>query len=320
MRKRRRPESRRRRATLRRRRLGAAAVALLAAAAFGGGAILAGNGGASGGADDAAAAALPQLPRGGRDLLPDYRLVAFYGAPQSRELGALGIGTPRRASARLLEQARAYREGDRPVMPVLELLASIAASDPGDDGSYRLRQPHAVIRRYLAEARRRRALLLLDVQPGAADFADEIARLRPYLREPDVGLALDPEWHVGPGEVPGQVIGSVDAATVNEISARLAALVERRRLPEKLFVVHQFTAGMIARRGELEARPGLATVINVDGFGDRANKVAKYRDLRPHRGARLHSGFKLFYGEDLGLMKPEEVLRLRPAPELIVYE
>ena len=31
------------------------------------------------------------------------------------------------------------------------------------------------------------------------------------LALPHVGLALDPEWHVGPGQVPGRVIGSMDA-------------------------------------------------------------------------------------------------------------
>jgi hypothetical protein len=29
---------------------------------------------------------------------------------------------------------------------------------------------------------------------------------------------------------------------------------------------------------------------------------------------------KLFYEEDVGLMKPAEVLRLRPAPDVVVYE
>ena len=35
---------------------------------------------------------LAELPRGGRTILPDYRVVAYYGAPQDDELGALGIG------------------------------------------------------------------------------------------------------------------------------------------------------------------------------------------------------------------------------------
>ncbi len=260
----------------------------------------------------------PTLPRGGKSLLPEHRLVAYYGAPQSPELGALGIGTPEQATSRLLDQADAY-EGDRPVLPVLELIATVAAADPGADGQYVLRESDRVIRRYLAEARRRRGLLLLDVQPGRAEFAEEIERLEPWLREPDVGLALDPEWHVGPTEVPGQVIGSVDAATVNEISAELAETVRRLDLPEKLLVIHQFTEDMVSERERLRDRPGVATVINVDGFGDQANKIAKYRELRPEAGW-LGAGFKLFYNEDLELMSPEQVLGLKPKPDLIVYE
>jgi hypothetical protein len=307
---------RRQRQIARQRRLGIV-LAVAAGLAFAAGALSGASDGGS--APTADGAASPELPRGGRDLLPAHRLVGFYGAPQSDELGALGIGTPDQAAELLARQARAYR-GPRPVLPVFELLASIAASEPGDDGNYRLRQPHSVIRRYLAQARRRRGLLLLDVQPGRADFLDEIRRLRRYLREPDVGLALDPEWHVGPDEVPGQVIGSVTATQVNAVSAELAAIVERHRLPEKLFVIHQFTLQMLVDRPRLRQRRGLATVINADGFGDRPNKVAKYRALRPPRGSRLYAGFKLFYNEDTDLMAPGEVLKLRPAPDLIVYE
>jgi len=264
--------------------------------------------------------AAPELPRGGRSLLPEFRLVGYYGAPQSEELGALGIGSPEDAGTELAHQADPYESNEAPVLPVFELLATIAAAEAGVDGRHRLHQPHAVIQRYLQEARRQRAILLLDIQPGRADFADEFDRLRRYLREPDVGLALDPEWHVGPAEVPGQVIGSVTAAEVNEISAELAAIVARGNLPEKLFVIHQFTPEMIVNREQLVAREGLATVVNIDGFGDRANKVVKYRELRPPQASGLYSGFKLFYREDTRLMSPADVLKLRPPPSLIVYE
>jgi hypothetical protein len=259
-----------------------------------------------------------ELPRGGRELLPRFRLVAFYGAPQSDELGALGIGTPAQAGRRLERQARAYARGGRPVLPVFELIAVVANGTPGSDGLYRTRQGAAVIRRYLAAARRARALLLLDIQPGRADFLAEMRALEPYLREPDVGLALDPEWHVGEGEVPGQVLGSVDAGVVNAVSARLAAIVRERRLPEKLLVVHQFTADMVRGKRTLARRPGVELVLDVDGFGTQAQKIAKYRELT--RGETLPHGLKLFYREDTNLMSPRDVLALRPQPQLVVYE
>ncbi|HEX8054140.1 MAG TPA: hypothetical protein VF517_14205 [Thermoleophilaceae bacterium] len=272
------------------------------------------------GEDRAAAAAPPELPRGGRRILPRFRLVAFYGAPQAGELGALGIGTPDQAGRRLARQARTYRRPGRPVLPVFELIAVVANGSPGRDGRYRTRQGAATIRRYLAAARRARALLLLDIQPGRADFLAEMRALEPFLREPDVGLALDPEWHVGAGQVPGQVLGSVDAGVVNTVSARLAAIVRERRLPDKLLVVHQFTANMVRRKPTLARPPGVALVLDVDGFGTQAQKIAKYRELTRGGGPRFAHGLKLFFREDTDLMSPPEVLRLRPQPQLVVYE
>jgi hypothetical protein len=261
-----------------------------------------------------------ELPRGGRLVLPRFRVVAYYGAPQARELGTLGIGTPAQAARRLERQAREYDRPRRPVLPALELIAVVAANSPGDDGLYRTRQAASTIRRYLEAARRARALLLLDVQPGHARFLDEVLALEPFLREPDVGLALDPEWHLPPGQVPGATLGSMDAAEVNQVSSYLANLVRRHRLPEKLLVVHQFTAGMVKRKHLLQIHPGVATVLDVDGFGTAAQKIDKYRELTAGPAARFAPGLKLFYEEDTGLLSPREVLRLRPQPQVVIYE
>lgn len=303
---------------VRRRRLAAIGAALLAAVAFIAG-IVAGAGGDDGNGS-ASAPATVELPRGGTELLPRYRMVGFYGAPQDEALGTLGIGSPAEASARLEKQAQEYERAKRPAMPFMELVAAIANADPGADGLYRSRQPKRVIDDYLEAARAGEQILVLDVQPGRADFPDEVDVLRRWLREPDVGLGLDPEWHVGDGEVPGQVIGSVDAAEVNRIAAGLSRMVERNDLPQKLLIVHQFTADMIVGIERLRSFPGVAVVLNVDGFGDEANKVAKYDDLHPGRRSELFTGFKLFFEEDLGLMRPGDVLGLRPPPDVIVYE
>jgi hypothetical protein len=187
----------------------------------------------------------PTLPDGSRSIFPEHRVVAFYGNPADPQLGALGIGTPDEAAARLKRVARSYERKTRPVMLCLELIVTVAAAAPGDDGLYRLRTGDDVIRRYLRAARKAKALLLLDVQPGRSNFPKEVARLRKWLKEPDVGLALYPEWRVQSGQVPGQVIGSVNAAEVDAVSAELQRIVDRHDLPEKLFVLHQFTQDMI---------------------------------------------------------------------------
>jgi hypothetical protein len=295
--------------------LGALAAVLVA------GALLLGNGDDSGNQEPASSVqepAPPELPRGGRSVLPEHRVVAFYGAPQSRELGALGIGTPRGAARRLAREARRYRRGDRAELPALELITVIANADPGEDGMYRARQSNSVIRRYLRAARRSKALLLLDIQPGRSDFFTETTRLEKWLSEPDVGLALDPEWRVAEGQVPGQVIGQVSSREVNATSAWLAQLVAERGLPEKLFLIHQFTDDMVDHT-KLKLREGLDMVLNVDGFGGREIKSTKYRRFAK-QAPDFHHGFKLFYDEDTDLMTPRQVLRLRPRPEIVVYE
>jgi hypothetical protein len=261
----------------------------------------------------------PELPRGGRTLFPDWRVVALYGAPQAEELGALGIGTPDQAARRLERIARSYERRTRPVLPAFELIATIVSAAPGDDGLYRYRQTHATIRRYLRAARRHKALLLLDIQPGRADFVSEARALRRWLREPDVGIALDPEWRMQPGQVPGRVIGSVTAAEVNQVSRYVSDIVRRHDLPEKLFVVHQFTQDMIGDKASIRRRPGLAITMNVDGFGTPAAKISKY-DLFTDEAVRFHDGFKLFFREDTDRMSPSETLRLTPPPDLVVYE
>jgi hypothetical protein len=316
-RRRRRHEARRR--VHRRRRLVAAGCAALAAVG-----VLAGVMTAFGGRDDdqpnaKPAAKPPELPRGGRTILPDKRVVAYYGAPQDDELGILGIGSPERAARRLERQAKPYARRGRPVLPAFELIAAIVTREPGDGGDHSIRQEPSTIRRYLRAARRHKMLLLLDIQPGYAPFLQEAKALEHWLREPDVGLALDPEWSMKPPLLPAQEIGSTDAATVNEVSQYLSGLVRRYDLPQKLLVVHRFTGDMIQSEHDLRRHPGVALVVNVDGFGDQPNKISKYREFTRDLPRRFN-GFKLFYHEDLNLMRPKQVLRLRPAPDLVVYE
>ena len=261
----------------------------------------------------------PELPRGGRKILPNFRVVAYYGAPQAAELGALGIGKPSTAARKLERQAKPYGRKSRPVLPAMELIAVVAAAHPGPGDRYNLRQPDSVIRRYLKAARKAKTLLVLDIQPGRSDFFTETKRLRKWLKEPDVGLALDPEWRMGPGQVPGQVIGQVGSREVNATSAWLDQLVTKYNLPQKLLLVHEFTDDMVPE-AQLKPRKGLAYVLNVDGFGTQTLKIAKYRGFAA-QGKRFRRGFKLFYHEDAKpMMSAAQVMRLRPRPDVVVYE
>ena len=261
-----------------------------------------------------------ELPRGGSSVLPEYRPVAFDGAPQAEQLGELGVGSPSGAARRLKRQARPYeRIGGKEVYPTFELIATIALAGPGEDGKYRSRQSDATVRKYLKVARREKFLMLLDIQPGRSTFIDEVKHFAPFLRNRNVGIGLDPEWNMGDNGVPGERIGSVDAKMINRVSALMRDIVDRHDLPDKVLLIHQFTPEMIRGEKRILRREGLDIVLNVDGFGSPEAKRGTYERLRP-TNKDLSPGFKLFYKEDSDLMSPRQVLGLRPRPSVVVYE
>lgn len=253
-----------------------------------------------------------------RVFAPGRVLVAYYGTAGTGALGVLGERTPEAAHRRLARAARPFARVYGEARPVHELIVTIADAHPGGDGDYSHDIARSAVRRQLALARRTGALVVLDLQPGRADFAEVARRWAWALRRPHVGLALDPEWRMGPGQVPGRVIGSVRAREVNRVSAWLAALVRRHDLPEKVFVVHQFRSSMLPDIERIRSRDGLAMVQHVDGFGTRSQKVDTYRAVA--RPGAFAMGFKLFYDEDIGLMGPRAVHALAPKVRFVSYQ
>jgi hypothetical protein len=78
---------------------------------------------------------------------------------------------------------------------------------------------------------------------------------------------------------------------------------------------------MIQGKERVLPRPGLAVTFNVDGFGDRPNKLSKYAAFTAQtRGRPFDDGYKLFYKEDTHLMAPSDVMKMTPRPDLVVYE
>lgn len=263
-----------------------------------------------------------ELPRGGRQLLPRYRLVGYSGGAGSAAFGRLGVGSID-ARVREIERQAAALAGGREPMPVLELITVVANDVPGPNGTYSTRVSDDVVRQYLAAARRHGALLLLGIQPGREDFLPLVQRLRPWLEQPDVGLALDPEWAVGPGEVPGRTFGRTTGQELDSVAAYLDALVRQRDLPQKALIFHQVAAKVVVGERAIRERPGVAVIKSVDGIGSPAMKTATWRVLVKDLPASVHTGFKLFFTEDTRrgpLMTPKQVLALRPQPEYVLYE
>jgi hypothetical protein len=273
---------------------------------------------ASATADAAPPAAKPvQLPLGGRKLFPAYRVVAYYGTAGSGTLGVLGEAGPDTMLPKLRAAARGFA-GGRKVQVAYELIASVAQAGPGPAGDYSKMIPLAKIQQYVDQARRHQVLVILDLQPGRGGFLPQARRLERFLIQPHVGLALDPEWRMPPGKVPGKTIGKVGAAEVNSVSRYVSGLVTAHKLPEKLFVLHQFRASMLPDVRRIEKRAGLAMVQHVDGFGTRSEKDATWRRLK--RPQQFHLGYKLFYDEDVRRYRAADVLKFKPVPDLVSFQ
>jgi hypothetical protein len=260
----------------------------------------------------------PPLPRGGTTIFPRYRVVAYYGTAGTGSLGVLGSASPEAIAGRLEKAAAPFATPGRQVLPAMELIVNVADPMPGPGGDYNHEISHAKARHYLDVARAHHLLLILDIQPGHSTFLPLVEHWKSLLSEPDVGLALDSEWRMPDGSVPGQVIGHSSASEINAVTAWLADLVREDDLPQKLLVLHQFTAPMIRDIDAVTTPPELAEVQQLDGFGTRAGKLAKYRNLQ--RPDQFHMGFKLFYTEDVDLMSPQSTLALKPPPEYISYQ
>ena len=259
-----------------------------------------------------------QLPEGGRIIFPTYRVVGYYGAPYNSGLGVLGKGTPEQAAEAIEKAAAPFAPYGRAVQPAMELTATVAQGSPGPDGDYSSAVSTAAVAAYLAVAKAHKMLLVLDFQPGRGQFLPQVEQFASFLKDPWVGVGLDPEWQVGPGQLPGKVIGSSSAAGINAVSEYLAGIVRTYKLPQKLFVVHQFTLSMLPDRGAIQTHAELATTFQADGHGSIAVKQVVYSQLafpRPYG-----SGFKLFYSEDPQLMTAAQVMALVRRPDLITYE
>ncbi len=162
-------------------------------------------------APPAAAVKRPELPRGGREIFPAHRIVGFCGTPGAPALGRL-MGNLPVQSKKLQSFADKYAR-ERAALPVFELIAVIVMGAPGADGKWRRRVPDSVVDEYLAAARAAKGLLLLNIQPGHSDFITEVKHFEKYLKQPDVGVALDPEWQMHGKQKPGTTYGLKRALT-----------------------------------------------------------------------------------------------------------
>lgn len=253
--------------------------------------------------------------------LKNNRLVAFYGTPASKDMGVLGEHPPEEMMEKLKERTAAYSNADpdRPAVPTIELIATVAQRTPGPDNLYVSKPSKKIIDEYAKLAKENGALLLLDIQLGRGTIMDEIKEIEPYLKLPYVHLAIDTEYSVDEGEIPGEDLGEVDGEDVQEAIEYMDRMVEDNNLPDKMVLVHQFGNGIVKNKDKIKPTKHVEVPLNYDGFGDSAVKMSAYGKLVRDQPIQ-YGGFKLFFKNDEPLLSPEEVLKLDPAPAIINYQ
>lgn len=258
-------------------------------------------------------------------ILPNRRIVAYYGNPLSKRMGILGELPPDQMLARLDKEVAAWNKADpsHPVQPALHLIVVVAQGAPGRDGKYRLRMADSLVEKVSSWAATRNALLFLDIQVGKSTVQDEIPRLAQFLKRPNVHLGLDPEFSMKFGDRPGAKIGTMSSEDVNFAIRYLSEIVATNNLPPKVLVVHRFTRNMLTGSKNIRLDPRVQVVIDMDGWGNPWLKYDSYRDYVQAEPVQF-TGFKLFYHNDTKkgapLLTPGEVLRLTPAPIYIQYQ
>lgn len=254
-------------------------------------------------------------------LLPDHRIVAYYGNPKSTRMGILGQLPPEEMLPKLVATATEWAKADpgRPVLPALHIVVTVAQEKPGRDGQYRMRHSDEMIEEVIGWAAPRGWIVFLDVQVGQSTVADELPRLAKHLERPDVHLALDPEFAMKPGIVPGDRVGTLDAADVNHAIVWLSGIADQHNLPPKVLVVHRFSRGMLTNSANIKLDPRVQVVMDMDGFGTPVIKEDAYNSFIAGELVQF-TGFKLFYKKDRPVMTPDQVLGLSPAPVYIQYQ
>jgi hypothetical protein len=263
-----------------------------------------------------------ELPLGGRTLFPDYRLIALYGVPDQPALGVLGAQSRTNTFKRVKKLAAQYQPYSKEkIMPALEIIATVASASPTDNRDYSLETDVSRLKPWIISAKKEDIYVVLDLQPGRRDFLSQAKTYTELLKQPNVGLALDPEWRLKPNQTHLNQIGSVSVDEVNKTAAWLANLTAEHQLPQKVFLLHQFRTDMIINRSKLDTtHPELAYIIQMDGSGTQSQKESTWRDIRQNAPKNVKFGWKNFYKEDSATLSQKDTMSVTPKPWYVSYQ
>lgn len=270
----------------------------------------------------ASAATGVQLPGGGQLIAPNKLYIAVYGHPNTPSLGVFGEQDLEATITRAREFAEPYKTlTPATVVPTFEIITTVATQGAGEDGNYSNEVDPELIRPYIERAQQEGIYVMLDLQSGQDTPLNQAKRYETLLTYPNVGLAIDPEWKLKPGQRHLTQIGQVDASEVNPVLDYLAELTRTHNLPQKAVILHQFQLRMVTNRDQVTtSHEELQLIIHVDGHGVPAEKRGEYLNITKDAPAGIVFGWKNFIDEDRPMFTPEQTMKETPTPTMVSYQ
>lgn len=263
-----------------------------------------------------------QLPGGGQLVFADKRYVALYGTPVSEAMGLLGEQGVDATVTRAQQVAAEYAPySAETVVPSLEIIVTVAAGTAGPDGNYSNEWTPQTFIPLIEAARAAGQYVILDFQPGRSDFTSQIRQYEALLEYPNVGVALDPEWRLGPSEMPLTRVGHVEIAEVNEAINYVADVTRERDLPQKMVIMHQFQLQMLRDLDQVDqSRAEVSLLVQADGQGTQAAKAQTWQAIVGYVPAGIPLGWKNFIDEDVPMLSPQQTMQVEPRPWYVSYQ
>ena len=267
----------------------------------------------------------PEAPLGGlfdQGILPDNRVLLYYGFPEVDQMGILGEYPPEELLPMMAQQKAEYEAVNpdgRPWVTGFELIGSVAQKDPGPDGMYVADTDGGWLDMYTIFTHENNMQLFMDVQMGRKKPHEDYEGLERWLRYPHVHLAIDPEFHLPEDGVPGDDLGQIHASDVTRAQQWCVGISDKYGLPRKMLIIHQFHVYSVDEKELITPVDGVDLVMNEDGWGPPWMKLDTYNVVITQSPIQFN-GFKVFYRQDDPLMSAADVMALDPIPDLVNYQ
>jgi hypothetical protein len=275
----------------------------------------------------------PSVSEKPASILETSDILAYYGHPLSARMGILGRLPIDEVYRQLSAEADNYRtlsEG-RAIKKAFYIIFGTVQPEGRINRIDKIAPD--VLLKWITYAAERDMIVFLDHQIGRYDPVESLKEMLPYLRYPNVHLALDPEWRTA---TPMENIGSITADEINRAQAAMDQYLADNNLPgERLLVLHQFAPQAIDET-RIDAATGNPITVDTtsfshvrlvhcaDGWGNPKQKKEAYASTTATGPKIPVKGFKLFYKHgnqyDEPLLSPADVYALTPRPQVIMYQ